>query len=68
MEAFQRIQLLGVRRLEALDVAETAFQEALPLVNQAREEGYSMEAIAQALGSTRVTLYAHLREPTTEPH
>lgn len=57
MEDFQRIQLLGRERDQALRTVEDLEAEIVALVAGARRERYSMEAIARAVGVTRQNLY-----------
>lgn len=64
MEDFQRIQLLGQERDQALRVVEDLEAEIVGLVPGARRERYSMEAIARAVGVTRQCLYAWTRRST----
>ena len=67
MEAFERIQVLGHDRKAYMALAENAYEEALTLIDQARDEGYSVENIARAIGVSRQTCYAAMDRQSTEP-
>lgn len=47
----------GEERTIALDLAADRLEKGLDLVPKLREQGYSMEVIAEQLGVTRQTLY-----------
>ena len=57
MEAFEKIQRYGQERHDALLLATDRFQRCLDLVDEAQREGYSVEAIAKAMHTTRQTLW-----------
>ncbi|CAB4171967.1 hypothetical protein UFOVP1346_49 [uncultured Caudovirales phage] len=60
MEAFERIQHYGQERQDAQALADARWESCLELIGQARKEGYSMEAIANAIGVSRQQLYSRL--------
>ena len=62
MEAFEKIQRYGEERIQALALAEDRIKRIVELIPVARDEGYSMEAIAKASHMSRVQLYDRLKK------
>ena len=56
-EAFEKIRRYGQERREALALAEQRLERGMELIPTARDEGYSMEQIAEALHLSRQQIY-----------
>jgi len=57
MEAFEKIQRYGEERQQALALAADRTDRCFELIQEARAEGYSMDAISKAMGMTSAGLY-----------
>ena len=57
MEAFEKIQHKGEERQQALALAAQRTDECFELMGEARAEGYSVAAIARAMGITQAGIY-----------
>jgi AraC-like DNA-binding protein len=62
VESFEKIQCYGEERLQALALAEDRIKRIVELIPDARDEGYSMEAIARASHFSRQQLYTRIEE------
>jgi len=60
-EAFDRIRAMGAERQAALSLAEQRIEMMIQLVPAARDEGYSLEQIAEAVGISRQQLWSRLK-------